>query len=102
MEFIETSIFTKVSRELLGDDQLRRLQTTLAMFPTTGKIIPGSGGLRKLRWVLDGEGKRGGLRVIYYWVTQDDQIFLLYVYKKSVQEDMTVAELKILRKALEV
>ena len=101
MEFIEASIFTKVSKGLLEDDDLRRLQTTLATYPTMGKIIPGTGGLRKLRWMLDGGGKQGGLRVIYYWVTQDDLIFLLYAYKKSVQDDITAAELKILRRALE-
>lgn len=101
MEFIEASIFTKVSKDLLEDDELRRLQTVLATHPTMGKIVPGTGGLRKLRWAMKGGGKRGGLRVIYYWVTQDDQIFLLYAYRKSVQDDISVAELQIIRKALE-
>ncbi len=101
MEFIETTIFNKASKELLEDDELRYLQMRLTAYPAMGKVISGTGGLRKLRWVLNGGGKRGGLRIIYYWVTQDDQIFLLYVYKKSVQEDLSAAELKILRKALE-
>ncbi len=101
MEFIETTIFTRVSRDLLADEELRRLQTVLAAHPTMGKVIPGTGGLRKLRWVLGARGKRGGLRIIYYWVTQDDQIFLLYAYRKSVQDDMSAEELKILRSALE-
>ena len=102
MEFIEAPIFSKVSKDLMADDELRRLQTVLSAHPTTGKIIPGTGGLRKLRWVMEGRGKRGGLRVIYYWVTQDDQIFLLYAYKKSVQEDLSAAELQVIRQTLEV
>lgn len=101
MEFIEPSIFSKASLGVLDDEDIRRLQAILAAHPTSGKIIPGTGGLRKLRWTTEGKGKQGGLRVIYYWMTRDDQIFLLYVYRKSVQDDMTADELRILRKVLE-
>jgi mRNA-degrading endonuclease RelE of RelBE toxin-antitoxin system len=66
-----------------------------------GAVIPESGGLRKLRWVSAGKGKRGGLRVIYYWVTNDHKILLLYVYSKAKQEDLTSQELKFLKTLIE-
>lgn len=62
MEFIETSVFTKASRSLLPDSELRQLQMTLLLHPDMGQVIPGSGGLRKIRWISGGKGKRGGLR----------------------------------------
>ena len=96
MEFIETIIFCKSVKGVLDDEQLRQLQTTLMLYPGMGAVIPGSGGLRKLRWVSAGRGKRGGLRVIYYWVNEDHTIFLLYVYAKVKQEDLTTQELKFL------
>jgi mRNA-degrading endonuclease RelE of RelBE toxin-antitoxin system len=65
--------------------------------PETGKVIPGSGGLRKLRWRGSGRGKRGGIRVIYYWIQQKDRIYLLIAYAKNRQEDLTVDQLKILK-----
>ena len=102
MEFIEASFFAKVSKGLLEEDELRAVQMVLSTRPTIGKIIPGTGGLRKMRWVTRGKGKRGGLRMIYYWMTHDDQIFLLYVYRKTVQDDITVEELKMLRNSLEM
>ncbi len=101
MEFIETFLFRKKSKNVLDDDQLRQLQITLVLYPGMGAVIPGSGGLRKLRWVSAGKGKRGGLRVIYYWVTDDHKIFLLYVYTKAKQEDLTGQELKLFKALIE-
>ena len=71
MEFIETPIFTREIRRLLSDDEYRRMQIPLLLRPDIGDLIQGSGGLRKLRWRIAGQGKRGGLRVIYYWVVPD-------------------------------
>ena len=72
MVIIETSIFTRQVQALLAEAEYRQLQTALVNWPQLGSIIPGSGGLRKIRWVLTGRGKRGGVRVIYYWaVTQE-------------------------------
>ena len=101
VEFIETTIFSKVARNLLSDDELNRLQMVLLLYPSSGAVIPQSGGLRKLRWATSSIGKRGGLRVIYYSVSQDNKIFLLYVYKKSQQEDLTLEQLKYLKSLLE-
>ncbi|MBI5023489.1 MAG: hypothetical protein HZC18_00605 [Candidatus Omnitrophica bacterium] len=101
MEFIETSVFTKASRSLLTDPELRQLQMTLLLHPDMGQVIPGSGGLRKIRWVSGGKGRRGGLRVIYYWVTADHKIYLLYVYSKSKQEDLAPDQIKVLKRLIE-
>lgn len=67
MKFIETPIFTKEVQTLLEDDEYKSLQIALLLRPEQGSIIPGSSGLRKVRWAIKGKGKRGGLRVIYYW-----------------------------------
>jgi len=67
MVIVETSIFTRQVQDLLSDDEYRSLQITLAKRPEVGALIEGSGGLRKVRWALAGRGKRGGVRVIYYW-----------------------------------
>lgn len=69
----------------------------LAGRPDAGKVIPGSGGLRKVRWAARGHGKRGGARVIYFWWTADDKILLLDIYAKGEQEDLTADEIAKLR-----
>ena len=96
MLFIETSIFTKEIQLLLPDDSYRMLQSALMLRPDAGSLIRGSGGLRKIRWNLPGSGKRGALRVIYYW-DPPDIIFMLFPYRKSAQEDLTTDQLKLLR-----
>ena len=59
--------------------------------------MPGSGGLRKLRWRLPGRGKRGGARLIYYWNRAAERVYLLFLYPKNVQADLTPAQLRVLR-----
>jgi hypothetical protein len=97
MLFIETPIFTKLVTDLISDDEYRKLQLALVLRPEAGKIIPGSGGIRKIRWKSGGSGKRGGLRVIYFWDVPEDTIYMLLIYKKSRQEDLTSNQLKTLR-----
>ncbi len=77
VEFLETPTFTRLVLNLMDDDDYAKLQLALAVRPDWGKIIPGSGGLRKVRWAGSGRGKRGGLRIIYYWQTAEDQIWML-------------------------
>ena len=96
MIFIETSIFTKEIQRLISDDIYRMLQAALMLRPDAGKLIKGSGGLRKIRWKLSCTGKRGALRVIYY-LDPPDTIFMLFPYKKTKQEDLTNDQLKLLR-----
>lgn len=97
MEFIETPIFTKSICELLPDDDYRMIQQSLVLRPEAGKIIQGSGGLRKMRWNLQGGGKRGGLRLIYYWDKLNEKIYMLLIYQKNKQEDLTPSQLKIIK-----
>ena len=101
MEFIETSAFTKYVSDLLPGDEYRELQSFLIVRPDAGPVIPGSGGLRKLRWAGSGRGKRGGTRVIYYWVTTQERLYMLYIYPKNAQEDLTDKQLKFLRTIVE-
>ncbi|MGE5838871.1 MAG: type II toxin-antitoxin system RelE/ParE family toxin [Deltaproteobacteria bacterium] len=97
MIFIETSNFTKEIERLLPDESYRELQAVLMLRPEAGDVIRGSGGLRKVRWNLPGTGKRGALRIIYFW-SPPDTIFMLFPYRKSEQEDLTPNQLKLLRK----
>lgn len=97
MIFVETPLFTRLLADFLPDEDYRLLQGALIIRPETGDLIPGGGGLRKIRWGLPGRGKRGGLRIIYYWDVPGDRIFLLLPYAKSRQEDLTPAQLKVLR-----
>jgi hypothetical protein len=86
MIFIETSTFTKLIDSYLTDDEYLGLQKFLLEHPNAGKIVRGSGGVRKIRWAMAGKGKSGGIRVIYYWKQRDDEIWLLTVYGKSEKE----------------
>lgn len=96
MLFIETSIFTKQIKELISDDEYRELQQELLVQPDKGDLIKNGGGIRKVRCTQGSKGKSGGIRVIYYWITEDDQIFMLLAYPKSVKENLTDKETAIL------
>lgn len=101
MEFIETAIFTKYAPELLLGDEYRELQSFLIIRPDAGPVITGSGGLRKLRWAGSGRGKRGGVRVIYYWLTTEERVYLIFIYPKNAQDDLTDKQLRTLRTIVE-
>jgi mRNA-degrading endonuclease RelE of RelBE toxin-antitoxin system len=101
MIFIETSVFTRHLEKLMSDDEYRLLQKELVKNPDKGDLIRHSGGLRKLRWAAEGRGKRGGLRIIYYWAVTAHQIYMLHIYPKTKQEDLTPAQLKALRRIIE-
>jgi hypothetical protein len=97
MQFIETSVFTRQVTTLVTDEEYRQLQIVLTSHPDAGAVIQRSGGLRKIRWSMGEHGKRGGVRVIYYWVTKKDQILMLFMYPKNVQDDLSPQQLKVLR-----
>ena len=89
-------MFTKQVDKLLDAESHRLLQLRLVQDPTAGALIQGTGGLRKIRWQGSGRGKRGGVRAIYYWATDDGQILMLLIYPKSEQDDLTADQKKVL------
>lgn len=101
MIFIETPLFTDEIPKLLASDEYRALQLALLFRPDAGVVIPRSGGLRKLRWNVPHHGKRGGLRVIYYWDKLADILYMLWVYKKNRQEDLTPNQLRRLSRLVQ-
>jgi mRNA-degrading endonuclease RelE of RelBE toxin-antitoxin system len=104
MLIIETSIFAKRVYEVLADTDYRALQYYLTEHPEAGDIIQGTHGLRKLRWKIAGRGKRGGARIIYYWMEQESIVILLFIFKKNERDDITENQRKqlmnLLRKEL--
>ncbi|WP_091936992.1 type II toxin-antitoxin system RelE/ParE family toxin [Propionivibrio dicarboxylicus] len=97
MEFIETPTFTRLLSALLTDDEYSALQNVLVENPERGDIIKGGGGIRKLRHALPGHGKSSGVRVIYYWLRNDGQIYMLLIYPKSKKDNLTDKETALLR-----
>jgi mRNA-degrading endonuclease RelE of RelBE toxin-antitoxin system len=93
--------FTRRLSECLDDEAYRTLQIALIRNPEQGRIIRGSGGLRKLRWGSASGGKRGGVRIIYYWQPRQSTLFCLYVYRKNVQGDLIPAQVRGLRTLVE-
>ena len=87
--FVETSLFTSDVKSLLADEEYRLLQQSLADQPGAGDLIPGTGGLRKLRWGMPGRGKRSGARVVYYWRVSQSQILMLAIYAKNERVDLS-------------
>ena len=83
MVFIETSIFTKLLDDYLSDDEYQVLQEYLLEHPKSGDMVRGSGGVRKMRWAVGNKGKSSGIRVIYYWKSADDEIWMLTLYAKN-------------------
>ena len=102
MEFFEAPPFTRYLREYLVDEEYRNLQHLLAQNPELGVMMPGTGGFRKLRWADQrrGKGRRGGLRIIYYYFSGEQQIWLMTLYGKVEADDLTAAEKSTLRDAI--
>lgn len=96
MRFVETPVFTRELRSAIPDEEYRTIQAALVLRPEQGAIIQGTGGLRKLRWGGRGHGKRGGLRLIYYWDRKTETVYMLYLYPKNKQEDLTAEQRRLL------
>jgi mRNA-degrading endonuclease RelE of RelBE toxin-antitoxin system len=98
MIFVESPIFTEELKRLLADDDYAALQEYLSLRPEAGDLIKDSGGLRKVRWKTQGRGKRGGVRVIYYYVFARAQIRMLMIYRKGLKDDLSPKERLVLRR----
>lgn len=100
--FAELPAFSRFRDDYLDDDSFRDMQNTLLTQPETGDVIEGTGGLRKLRHADSrrGKGKRGGLRVIYFWWEAGRQFWLFTVYDKDEMDDLTAKEKKALKSML--
>jgi mRNA-degrading endonuclease RelE of RelBE toxin-antitoxin system len=101
MIFIEFRIFSRARAEHLDEEEFRALQNALLQHPEAGALIPGTGGLRKLRWGGGGRGKRGGVRVIYHVLSSRSLLLLLLVYPKNEQDDLSPEQKRILRSLVE-
>ncbi|TWH76888.1 hypothetical protein LX59_00933 [Azomonas agilis] len=100
--FFETTSFTATVGDYLTDDKYRQLQKMLLKNPEAGDLMPRTGGFRKLRWAdgRRGKGKRGGLRVIYYWLLGDGQFWMFAIYDKNELENLTSEQEKQLKQAI--
>jgi len=87
--------------ELLSDDEYRLLQQALVARPDAGRLIRGTGGLRKLRWAAKGRSKRGGARIVYYWHVPGERLLMLLAYAKGKQDDLTPRQRAVLRTIVE-
>lgn len=101
MEFLETPVFTKLISKLISEEEYHLLQLQLSVRPESGDLIRGSGGIRKVRWAGSGRGKRGGIRVIYYFINEEDQIYMLYAYPKRKKDDLSTDQIKQLKTLVE-
>jgi mRNA-degrading endonuclease RelE of RelBE toxin-antitoxin system len=99
--FVESSIFARHLPDYLSDDEYAELQLYIAAYPYAGDVVPGSGGVRKLRWHRLGRGKRGGVRVLYYLQTHHGEIWLLTIYGKNVIENIPGHVLRQLKDSFE-
>ena len=100
MIFIETHVFTSRITQSVSDEDYHKLQVHLTSHPDAGKLIRGSGGIRKIRCATCGRGKRGGARTLYYWDVPD-RIYMIFCYLKNERENITPEQLKTLRKLVE-
>ena len=93
-------MFTRLITAVMTDEEYRLLREALLRRPAHGDLIKDTGGVRKLRWGTDGRGKRGSVRVIYYWHAAKEMFLMLYVYRKSEQKDLTAKQREVLAKVV--
>jgi len=100
--FFETPVFSRLLPSHLDDTEYGLLLSALMRDPERGDLMPGTGGFRKLRWAdaRRSKGRRGGLRVIYYVLSADEQIWLFTIYDKGEIKDLTARQCRSLKRAI--
>jgi hypothetical protein len=83
MTVVEMPAFLQHARTILSESERANLMRYVATYPEAGQVIPGTGGARRLRWAVPGQGKRGGARTIYFYHNQEIPLFLLDIYRKK-------------------
>jgi len=99
--FVESKLFTRLIGDYLTDDEYGRLQAKLIKAPESGAVVPGSRGVRKLRWAQPGRGKRGGIRLIYYAKTREGVIWMLTIYAKNEEQNIPAHVLRKIKEELD-
>ncbi len=102
MTVVETERFLRDMRLLVSDSERAELVAFIGANPEAGRIIPETGGIRKIRWALPGKGKRGGARVIYYYHSQRMPVFLLAAYAKNEKANLTPAERSAMKRLVPI
>jgi hypothetical protein len=99
---VESPIFQKLWPRYWDEDERAEFASFIALNPEAGTVVRGSGGVRKVRWVREGTGKSGGVRVIYLARNEAGEVYLLTLYAKSESENISLSTLKEIRRALEI
>jgi hypothetical protein len=101
IEIVRTTVYERSIKKLLSASETEELEASVAGNPEKSVVIPNLKGIRKLRWGRAGQGKRGGLRVVYYYYRRNDVVYMLTAYTKSDREDLKPEEKKLLRRFVE-
>jgi RelE toxin of RelE / RelB toxin-antitoxin system len=99
--FVETPLFQSLWPDYWTEEERAEFVVALAHAPDAGDVVPGSGGVRKMRWTRRGTGKRGGVRVVYFARVQSGQIWLLLIYAKSAKDNVPAHVLKLLKQEID-
>ena len=99
---VESPIFQRLWPRYWDEDERAEFASFIALNTEAGSVIRGSGGVRKVRWVREGTGKSGGVRIVYLARSEAGEVFLLTLYAKSESENISLSTLKEIRRALEV
>jgi hypothetical protein len=102
MTVVETERFLRDAQPLMPESERAGLVSFIATNPEAGKVIPETGGIRKLRWSLPGRGKRGGARVVYYYHSERLPVFLLAAYAKSEKANLSKAERNAMKRLVPI
>lgn len=101
LTFVETRLFSRLVGEYLDEHEYAALQLRLLVDPAAGAVVPGSGGVRKIRWAGKGRGKRGGVRVIYYLRLRSSEVWMLTLYAKSEEGTLPLHVLRRIREEID-